>query len=307
MQRRSASYSGVWRVKTKRIICIAMLIVVVCILAGCVTPETQRMYSVDERGALSLNCGSVPATVTLIEKIGNRTTSRVVFHTLSGEVYAVYSSPENPRAAFVFAPGAGVKKEWHIPRAEKYADAGYAFLVIDLRGNGGETPGYRFSLDEDYTRFSSGEWPQYYETICDLIAARAFLEEKYDIPVFIIGDSNGGRFAAIATASDSESAGFIGVSTSGFNNTGNNYTGDTRRFLLSVDPDVAVTRIAPRPVWIFHAPADIIIPFSEGQRLYDRAGEPKRFVSFNGTHGSNEEVDRILITEFIPQYFNSSP
>lgn len=307
MQRRSASYSGVWRIKTKRIVCITMLIIVVCILAGCVTPDTQRTYTVDESGALSFNCGSIPATVTLMEKIGNHTTNRVVFHTSSGDVFAVYSSPENPRAAFVFAPGAGVKKEWHISRAEQYADAGYAFLVMDLRGNGGETPGYRFSLDEDYNRFSRGEWPQYYETVCDLIAARAFLEERYDVPVFMIGDSNGGRIATIAAASDHGCAGFIGVSTSGFNMTGDHYTGDSRRFLLSVDPDVAVIRIAPRPVWIFHAPADTIIPSSDGRRLYDRAGEPKRFVSFNGTHGSNEEVDRILMNEFIPQYFNSSP
>jgi pimeloyl-ACP methyl ester carboxylesterase len=307
MQRPSASYSGVWRVKTKRIVCIAMLIIVVCILAGCVTPGTQRTYTVSDSGVLSLNCGSVPATVTQIEKIDNHTPSRVVFHTPSGDVYAVYSSPEKPSAAFVFAPGAGVKKEWHIQRAERYADAGYAFLVMDLRGNGGETPGYRFSLDEDYKRFTKEEWPQYYETVCDLVAARAFLEERYDAPVFLMGDSNGGRIAAIAAASDPGCAGFIGVSTSGFNMTGDHYTGDSRRFLLSVDPDVAVTRIAPRPVWIFHAPADTIIPFSDGRRLYDMAGEPKRFVSFKGTHGSNEEVDRILMNEFIPQYLNSQP
>jgi hypothetical protein len=175
---------------------------------------------------------------------------------------------------------------------------------MDLRGNGGETPGYRFSLDEDYRRFSRREWPQYYETICDLIAAREFLKEKYEIPVFVTGDSNGGRFAAIAAASDPGYAGFIGVSTSGFNMTGDRYTGDARRFLLSADPDAAVARIAPRPVWIFHAPADTVISFSDGRRLYDMAGEPRRFVTFNGTHGSNEEVDRILMTEFIPIYFN---
>jgi len=294
-------------VKTKRIVSIATLIIMVCVLAGCITPVTQRTYTFNDSGVLSLNCGSVPTTVTLIEKIGNHTIRRVVFHTSSGDVYAVYSSPENPSAAFVFAPGAGVKKEWHIQRAERYADAGYAFLVMDLRGNGGETPGYRFSLDEDYKRFTKEEWPQYYETVCDLIAARAFLEERYDVPVFLTGDSNGGRFAAIAAASDPGCAGFIGVSTSGFNMTGDRYTGDSRRFLLSVDPDVAAARITPRPVWIFHAPADTIIPFSDSLRLYDIAGEPKRFVSFNGTHGSNEEVDGILMTEFIPTYFNDSP
>ena len=289
----------------ERVVLSAVLIIAVCVLAGCITPSTEQTYRVDDSGVLSLDCGSVTTTITQIEKNRNHTTCRIVFHTPSGDVYAVYASPDNPRAAFVFAPGAGVKKEWHIQRAERFADAGYAFLVMDLRGNGGETPGYRFSLDEDYRRFSKGEWPQYYETVSDLIIAREFLTEKYQIPVFVTGDSNGGRFAAIAAASDPGYAGFIGVSTSGFNMTGDDYTGDARRFLLSVDPDAAVARIATRPVWIFHAPADTIISFSDGRRLYDMAGEPKRFVSFNGTHGSNEEVDRILMNEFIPQYFNS--
>ncbi len=306
MQRQFVSYSGVWRVRLERIVWSVAFTIMACLLAGCVDPGAQLTYSVSDTGVLTLKSFSVPVTVTPMEHSGNHTTSRVVFHTPSGDVYAVFVTPDNPRAAFIFAPGAGVKKEWHLERGVRYAEAGYAFLIIDPRGNGGETQGYRFSLEEDYRQFSRDEWPQYYEIAGDLITARMFLEEESDIPVFFIGDSDGGRVAAIATASDSQAAGYIGVSTSGFGMIGNQYIGDPRRFLLSVDPEAAIGRIAPRPVWIFHARGDTIIPFIEGQRLFNAAHEPKRFMSFNGTHGSNDEVDRIIINEFIPSYFNIS-
>jgi hypothetical protein len=178
----------------------------------------------------------------------------------------------------------------------EYARSGYAFLFLDMRGNGGETPGRPLNLDDDFGRFTSGLTPQYYSCIGDVILVADYLGKRYHVPVYVVGSSNGGRYAAIAAALDPEISGYIGISTSGFGSPGNAYAGDARRFLLSVDPDTYITRIAPRPVLIFHAQLDPVIPLEQGKALYDSAGEPKQFIVFNGTHGINSEVDREIFT-----------
>ncbi|MDD1658770.1 MAG: alpha/beta hydrolase, partial [Methanomicrobiales archaeon] len=108
--------------------------------------------------------------------------------------------------------------------------------------------------------------------------------------------SNGGRYAAIAVAADPGFSGYIGVSTSGFDLAGNKYSAENvSRFLLSIDPDHAIGKIAPRPVWIFHSRQDPIIPFAQGEALFSHARSPKEFIVFNGTHGENGEVDARVI------------
>ncbi|MEM2124305.1 MAG: alpha/beta hydrolase, partial [Methanolinea sp.] len=124
-----------------------------------------------------------------------------------------------------------------------------------------------------------------------------FLQETYGIPVHAVGESNGGRYAAIAAEVDPAFAGYIGISTSGFSRAGEKYTGDARRFLLSVDPVTLAGSLSGRPSWIFHAPGDPVIPFDEGRALFDALPEPKAFFPFEGTHGSNELVHRTILSE----------
>ncbi|MBP1928602.1 pimeloyl-ACP methyl ester carboxylesterase [Methanolinea mesophila] len=277
---------------------LALVVSGLVISTGCTSPVPgEKSYSVAQDGGLSLSCGEPSVSSHITSQEGGVVTERLVFSDDNGPVYALLASPGTPRAAFVLAPGAGVKKEGHLPRALMYAREGYAFMVLDVRGNGGETPGYPLDFNADFTRFEKGEWPEYYLSICDMIHAEQYLSERYGVPVYAIGESNGGRYAAIAAALDPGYAGFIGISTSGFGRAGMQYDGDARRFLLSVDPDLYIEKIAPREVCIFHAEADPIIPFSEGEALYNLSLPPHRFVAFNGTHGINEEVDRAIIGE----------
>jgi dienelactone hydrolase len=274
---------------------LVVLVTGVIFSAGCISPETpKKNYTVGQDGALSLSCGDPGVTSQILSDENGIVTEKLVFSDNDGRVYALLAAPEKPRAAFVLAPGAGVKKEGHLPRAREYAGEGYAFLVLDVRGNGGETPGYPLNLNEDFTRFEAGEWPEYYLSVCDMIHAEEYLTARYHVPVYAIGESNGGRYAAIATALDPGYAGFIGVSTSGFGLAGLGYEGDARQFLLSIDPDMYVGNISPREVCIFHAPDDPIIPFDEGMTLFNLTQPPHRFIAFNGTHGINEEVDRAI-------------
>ena len=53
------------------------------------------------------------------------------------------AAPQQPKAAIVYAPEPGEKPAGHEERMVNYAAAGYAFLFVDIRGNGGQTPATR--------------------------------------------------------------------------------------------------------------------------------------------------------------------
>jgi uncharacterized protein len=285
-----------------------ILVITAIWCTGCTGTQSkvpaERSYTLNSSGILSLTVPPATVIENILETAPNITVSRLVFHAPDGDVYGLLATPMQPKAAFVHAPGAGNKKEGHRDRAVAYATQGYAYLVLDIRGNGGETPGYPMDIEKDYTLFERGGMPEYYDTVGDMINGRQYLSSRYNVPVWYSGESNGGRYAALAAAIDPASAGYIGISTSGFGRAGDNpnYTADARKFLLSIDPDLYVGRISPRPVYLFHAPADPIIPFADGKELYDQAMEPKQFFSFNGTHGVNGEVDQIIFRHYAQIY-----
>ena len=275
---------------------ILILIITLAGISGCVLSSPQQpSYKVNDAGYLELSIIEPPLTFEKVENNNSITVTQLYYPDIGENIHAILASPVQPRAAIILAPGAGVKKEGHIGRAEEYAKAGYAFMVLDIRGNGGETSGYPFNLDEDYRRYSEGQWPQFYAIVRDLICARELLDSRYHVPIYIMGESNGGRYAAIAAAADKRFSGYIGVSTSGFNLIGNQYIGKPRQFLLSIDPDHSIQLISPRPVMIFHSQADTIIPYSDGVRLYVHANEPKVFLNFSTGHGLTSEVDQKVI------------
>jgi len=263
-----------------------------CITAGSGGPS----WSVSSDGYLSITTPvPTPVNENILVKNASLTLSEISFHNIDTDVYGLLAIPPAPRGAVVLAPGAGVTKEGERSRVESYAMAGCTAFVLDLRGNGGQTRGRAFDPDQDFLAFNAGDWPVFYETVSDLVAVREIVSGKGKGPVYAMGASNGGRYAAIAAASDPGFAGYIGVSTSGFGLAGNQYTGNASRFLLSIDPDHAIGRISPRPVWIFHSRRDPVIPFDQGEELFSQAGNPKEFITFNGTHGENDEVDRQVI------------
>jgi fermentation-respiration switch protein FrsA (DUF1100 family) len=75
-------------------------------------------------------------------------------------------------------------------------------------------------------------------------------------------------------------------------------TGDPVRFATSLEPGTYLAKISPRPVWIFHAKADPVIPFVSGQQFFEKAGDPKTFIEFSGDHGINPDVDNRIIEQW---------
>ncbi len=273
--------------------------------------SSKSTYSVNDKGVLSLTCA--PVTTTDEELYANETytKSRIVFHTENGDVISYLGAPKMPHAAIVYAPGAGEKLAGHEERMVRYASAGYAFLFVDTRGNGGETAGIPFSqqlIQQDYARFEKGEMPQYYLSLCDLVSAQKMLSGRYNVPVYAMGSSNGGRYAAIAAGTDSAFAGYIGISTSDWglldSVTQQGITGNPVRFATSLEPGTYLSKISPRPIWIFHAKEDPIIPFERGQQFFEKAREPKTFIEFSGDHGINPDVDERIIMQWAQIYGN---
>ncbi len=222
---------------------------------------------------------------------GNVTVSTIVFHVGDDDVHALCAAPADPVAGVVLVPGAGVTKEGHRGRIISYAQKGISTVVLDVRGNGGETAGHTGGLQEDYRRFVQGETPQWWQTIGDIIAARRMMTARRDVPVYIVGSSNGGMQGAVAASIDPGAAGYFGVSTAGFEDAGAGTDPSVAAFLRSIDPDAYIGGIAPRPVWLFHSQADGIISYAAGEALFEAAGEPKTFTAFTGGHGINGEVD----------------
>ncbi len=281
---------------------LVLLLLPFLLCVGCTGLQNQDSlptYSVSDAGLLSLSLSDAQVSSTLLESKGNVSVEDLTFVTFEGNVSAVLITPAQPVACLVWAPGAGVPATGHIDHLIPYAEQGYAVLVVDIRGNGGKTPGYPLNIEQDYAKYSSREWPQVYLIIADLIEAERYLHHRYGsvVPVWMVGESNGGRYAAISSVIDSDVTGFVGISTSGYGMAGNQYQGDARLFLLSIDPDVACPSLGPRPALIFHAPLDTIIPEKSGKDLASIIGPSAKFYEFNGTHGVNGEVDAILLKQ----------
>jgi fermentation-respiration switch protein FrsA (DUF1100 family) len=274
---------------------IGILVVTLCI-AGCLSMAPHASYQVTPMDRLSLIVPEPTVQEEILSDHDGITVSRLSFKNIDEQVYVLLAVPESPQAAIVLAPGAGVKKEGHQTRAETYARTGIAMAVLDIRGNGGETAGTPLDIEGDFNLFRQQSWPQYYAIVADMIATREILASRYQVPTYAMGESNGGRYAAIAAAADRNFSGYIGISTSGFGLAGNRYNGEERKFLLSIDPDHAIADISLRPVLIFHAPDDSIIPYTDGRALYGHAKEPKEFWNLTTGHGLNEEADQEIIT-----------
>ena len=291
------------------ILILAAVLVLAAALAGCIGTPAKSTYSVDDNGVLSVTCAPATTSEELLFSNETYTTSKITLHTASGDVVTYLAAPKHPKAAIVYVPGAGETIAAHEGRMLQYAESGYAFLFVDTRGRGGETPGVPFGqalIKQDFSKFQSGEWPQYYLTICDLVNARQFLSTRFSVPVYALGSSNGGRYAAIAAGVDPAFAGYAGVSTSDWGLLDSvheqGYTGDPVRFAASLEPSTYLGRISPRPVWIFHNATDPVIPYGNGQALFEKATDPKTFIEFSGDHGINSDVDNRLLMQWAQIY-----
>lgn len=147
----------------------------------------------------------------------------------------------------------------------------------------------------DYELYKAGKEPVMHKMVFDALRSVDVLRQDSRIDaklIAIIGESNGGRFAIIASALDPDIKGVIGISTSGYDTESEivNIRDEVAvRFYRSIDPDTYLQFIPPRKFVLMHSVNDSIIPIGLAENTFRKAKEPKQFYSVTtGTHGFSE-------------------
>ena len=191
----------------------------------------------------------------------------------------------------------GVKLNgWWIPHAQARG------TLIHCHGNAGNL-GHRVELAArlhglgvnvflfDYRGYGKSRgWPSERGLACDARAAYEFVRAQYedaeDPPILLHGQSLGGAVAA-RLALEKKVRGLILESTFTFvpDMARQLYPGLPLHRLLATRYDTLdhVTHLA-LPLLIAHSPADELVPFEMGRRLYAAAAQPKQFVALDGGH-----------------------
>jgi len=149
----------------KVVCCLPFLLILVLLTCGCTGVQSQAVkpaYQVSDDGILSMQIPHGVVYNKTLETDGNVTVEELTFTNFGGDVSAVLIAPEHPKEGAVWAPGAGVPASGHIGHLLEYGREGYAVLVVDVRGNGGNTSGYPLDMERDYEKFAADEWPQIY-------------------------------------------------------------------------------------------------------------------------------------------------
>lgn len=268
--------------------------------AWSVSEDGKLHYSIDY--ASNMDFADIAVT-TLTKSIdGTDIIKEVIFNsrnsTVSGLIRVPASSNGEQVPGAVILPGATVNKEGEQALAKALSKMGYASIVIDQRNLA------IIDHDMDMQMFLNGQEPIQHLSVHDALAATSVIRYESGVDsskIVIIGISNGGRFAIIATALDPTIAGVIGISTSGYDvnsMTWNIQDVNAIRFLRSIDPDTYFADITPRPVVFLHSQNDTIIPLMLAQRTYNKAYEPKELIVVNGSrHGFGESMTMALQNE----------
>ncbi len=265
--------------------------------AWSVSEEGKLHYSIDYIGNMD-----IPMTTTAKSIDGNDTIREVIFNSRNSKVSGLIRIPALSNKAqvpgAVILPGATVNKEGEQALARALSQMGYASIVIDQRNLA------IIDHDRDMQMFLDGQEPVQHLSAYDaLLAADVIRNEPGVDPskIAMIGISNGGRFAIIATALDPTIAGVVGISTSGYDVNSmvwNIQDARAIRFLRSIDPDTYFADIYPRPVVFLHSQNDTTIPLILAQRTYNKAYEPKELIVINGSrHGFDESMTVALQNE----------
>ncbi len=259
-------------------------------------------WTVSKDGVLSYpgNRGKVDVQVLNTTKGSNYTLETISFASKDYRVAGLLRIPSASKKvpAIVILPGATVPKEGTQGLAEIFSNMGYASLGIEQRNRGG------VDMEYDYSLFKDGKEPIEHKMVFDALRSVDVLRQDSRIDaqkIAIIGESNGGRFAIIATALDPGIKGVIGISTSGYDTESQlvNVQDETLiRFYRSIDPDTYLGFIPPRRFVMMHSVNDTIIPINLAENTFKKAKEPKQFYTVTtGTHGFSEGMRAPLENE----------
>lgn len=188
-------------------------------------------------------------------------------------LHALYGRPQGARATLLVLHGNGGNITHRFHLLEPLLGLPAAVFLLDYRGYGR----------------SAGQ-PSEAGVYADAQAAHAWLVAQGVPPpqIVLYGESLGGA-VAIETARRTQVGGLIVQSTfTSMADMARRLTGLPLGFLLRTRMD-SINKIpaVTVPKLIFHGEADELVPFAMGQRLYQAAAEPRRFVGYPGV-GHND-------------------
>lgn len=265
--------------------------------------DNSNVWAVSEGGILSFSTrGEIVYSIANVDDANNSDILRSVsFESQDVSIDGLLRIPESNTKvpAIVLLPGAGVTKENEQGLASILSKMGYASIALDQRNLGGIDP------QSDLLIFKNGREPIEYKMVYDVLKATDVLRAQPEIDadnIAVIGSSNGGRFAIIATAIDPMIKGVIGISTNGYDTDSIDpaRVSDTEAytFYRSIDPDMYLGQIRPRRVAMLHSFNDTIIPHRMAQKTFEKASEPKTMYNVaEKTHGYTGSMQPYLEQE----------
>ena len=280
------------------IIGLALLPVLIYILI----PQGSDKWSVSDEGLLSYpkDRGEVSVKVLKTESEPDYVLKTISFPSKDYTVEGLLRIPvsRNKVGAAVILPGATVPKEGTQTLADIFSGMGYASIGIEQRNRGG------VDMRSDYDLWQEGKEPVEHKMVFDALRAVDVLRQETSIDpgkIAILGESNGGRFAIIATAIDPGISGVIGISTSGYDTESHiSEISDANiiKFYRSIDPETYLKFLPPRKIVMLHSVNDTIITIDLARNTFNKAIEPKQFYSIaTGTHGYSEGMKEPLERE----------
>jgi len=185
------------------------------------------------------------------------------------------TSVKRPKGTVVFSHGNAGALGHHLGFVTWFLPAGYHVLMYDYRGFG--------SSSGTITRRG---------VIEDVRAAFDYAKSRRDVDpdrLISFGHSLGGAKSIVALGekpmpgvraviSDAGFASYRGMAEVMAGNVGLSVVTDENA------PKDWVAKLSPTPVLFIHGTADEVVPFAQGQQLFDAAQEPKTFFAVSGGH-----------------------
>jgi fermentation-respiration switch protein FrsA (DUF1100 family) len=204
---------------------------------------------------------------------------------------------DGPWPAVIVLHGAGSRKENHADYARTAVAHGLAALTFDNRGHG-ETEG-----------------PLGDGVVNDLRALAAWLAARPEIDggrIGVRGSSMGGLLAIHAAAGSEDVAAAVAICPAaewmlaedvqrvidGRPLPANSAMPEMEldapalaAWLDSNDVEDAAERMGAKPLLLIHARGDEVVPYTQSEKLYERAAEPKRLLLLEGGHHRSAQHD----------------
>ena len=261
------------------------------------TISDEGLLSYSERGDIIYSIDDLDNTNTKNSDILRSVSFKSRDISIKGLLRIPNSNTKVP--AIVLLPGAGVTKENEQGLASILSEMGYASIALDQRNLGGIDP------QTDLEMFRAGIEPVEHKMVYDALKAVDVLRDQAEIDpdnIAMIGSSNGGRFAIIATAIDPTIKGVIGISTSGYDTDSIDparvLDTEAYTFYRSIDPDMYIGQISPRKVVMLHSFNDTIIPYEMALKTFKKANDPKAMYNVTeSTHGYTTSMHPYLEQE----------